>query len=84
MRRDIMSTVIVNQLGQLYLVPAEHAAKFNRRSELVLLAADLQKAIDSVQESTNLKKVLNETMESIRRLNRRIPNGCARFIGDAK
>lgn len=75
-----MQKVIVNQLGSKFLVPAEHAAKFNRRSELVLLAIDLQKAIASVQESTNLKKVLNETMESIRRLNRRIPAGCAEVL----
>jgi hypothetical protein len=75
-----MQKVIVNQFGEKYLVPAEHAAKFNRRSELVLLAIDLQKAIASVQESTNLKKVLNETMESIRSLNRRIPAGCAEVL----
>jgi len=75
-----MEKVIINQFGEKYLVPAEHAAKFNRRSELVLLAIDLEKAIASVQESTNLKKVLNETMESIRRLNRRIPEGCAEVL----
>lgn len=75
-----MQKVIINQFGEKYLVPAEHAAKFNRRSELVLLAIDLEKAIASVQESTNLKKVLNETMESIRRLNRRIPAGCAEVL----
>jgi hypothetical protein len=75
-----MQKVIVSQFGEKYLVPAEHAAKFNRRTELVLLAIDLQKAIASVQESTNLKKVLNETMESIRRLNRRIPAGCAEVL----
>ena len=78
-----MNRVIVNQLGENYLVPAEHAAKFNRRSELVLLAIDLQKAIDSVQDSTNLKKDLNETMESIRRINRRIPAACAQYVGRA-
>lgn len=75
-----MNKVIVTQFGEKYLVPAEHAAKFNRRSELVLLAIDLEKAIASVQESTNLKKVLNETMESIRRINRRIPSGCAEVL----
>jgi hypothetical protein len=75
-----MNKVIVNQFGEEYLVPAEHAAKFNRRSELVLFAIDLQKAIDSVQDSTNLKKVLSETMEKIRRINRRIPAACAQVV----
>jgi hypothetical protein len=75
-----MNKVIVTQFNEKYLVPAEHAAKFNRRSELVLLAIDLEKAIASVQESTHLKKVLNETMESIRRINRRIPDGCAEVL----
>jgi hypothetical protein len=75
-----MNKVIVNQFGEKYLVPTEHAAKFNRRSELVLLAIDLEKAIESVQDSTNLKKVLRETMESIRRINRRIPAGCAEVL----
>ena len=69
----IVNKVTVNQFGELYLVPAEHAAKFNRRSELVLFAMDIEKAMQSVQDSTNLKKVLHETMEKIRRLNRRIP-----------
>ncbi len=78
-----MNRVIVNQFGEKYLVPAEHAAKFNRRSELVLFAIDLQKAIDSVQDSTNLKTVLSETMEKIRKINRRIPDGCAEFVGRA-
>jgi hypothetical protein len=78
-----MNKVIVTQFNEKYLVPAEHAAKFNRRSELVLLAIDIEKAIDSVPNSTNLKKVLKETMESIRRINRRIPAGCAQFIGRA-
>lgn len=74
---------MINQFGESYLVPAEHAAKFNRRSELVIFAMDLQKAIDSVQDSANLKKVLSETMEKIRRINRRIPDGCAQFVGRA-
>jgi hypothetical protein len=76
----IMNKVIVKQFDEKYLVPAEHAAKFNRRTELVLLAIDLEKAIASVQDSTNLKKVLKETMESIRRINRRIPAGCAEVL----
>lgn len=75
-----MNKVIVNQFGEDYLVPAEHAAKFNRRTKLVLLAMDLEKAIASVKESTHLKQVLNETMESIRRINRRIPAGCAEVL----
>jgi len=75
-----MKKVIVNQFGEDYLVPAEHAAKFNRRTELVLLAMDLDKAIASVQDPTHLKKVLRETMESIRRINRRIPPACAEVI----
>ena len=79
-----MQKITVNQLGQLYLVPAEHAAKFNRRSELVLFAEDLQKAIKEVSDPTSLNKHLSETMEKIRRINRRIPAGCAQFIGDAK
>ena len=73
--------VIVNQLGSRFLVPAEHAAKFNRRSELVLLAIDLEKAIPEVLDPTNLQKHLSKTMEQIRRINRRIPDGCAEFIG---
>jgi hypothetical protein len=75
-----MQKVIVSQFGEKYLVPAEHAAKFNRRTELVLFAMDIEKAIASVQEPSNLKKVLRETMESIRRLNRRIPAGCAEVL----
>jgi hypothetical protein len=75
-----MQKVIVSQFGEKYLVPAEHAAKFNRRTELVLFAMDIEKAIASVQESTNLKKVLSETMEKIRRINRRIPAGCAEVL----
>lgn len=76
-----MNKVIVNQLGSKFLVPAEHAAKFNRRTELVLFAMDLEKAIPEVLDPTNLKKHLSKTMEQIRRLNRRIPDGCAEFIG---
>jgi hypothetical protein len=79
-----MNKIIVNQLGQLYLVPAEHAAKFNRRSELVMFAVDLQNAIKEVSDPTNLKKHLSKTMQQIRGLNRRIPPACAQFIGDAK
>jgi len=79
-----MQKVIVNQLGSKFLVPAEHAAKFNRRSELVLFAMDLEKAIPEVLDPTNLKKHLSKTMEQIRRLNRRIPDGCAEFIEGAK
>jgi hypothetical protein len=75
-----MQKVIINQFGEKYLVPKEHAAKFNRRSELVIFAMDIEKAIASVQESTNLKKVLSETMEKIRRINRRIPAGCAEVL----
>jgi hypothetical protein len=75
-----MQKVIVSQFGEKYLVPAEHAAKFNRRTELVLFAMDIEKAIASVQESTNLKKVLSETMEKICRINRRIPAGCAEVL----
>ena len=75
-----MQKVIVSQFGEKYLVPAEHAAKFNRRTELVLFAMDIEKAIPSVQEPSNLKKVLRETMEQIRRLNRRIPAGCAEVL----
>jgi hypothetical protein len=75
-----MQKVIVSQFGEKYLVPAEHAAKFNRRTELVLFAMDIEKAIASVQQPTNLKKVLSETMEKIRRLNRRIPSGCAEVL----
>jgi hypothetical protein len=75
-----MQKVIVSQFGEKYLVPAEHAAKFNRRTELVLFAMDIEKAIASVQEPTNLKKVLSETMEKIRRINRRIPSGCAEVL----
>jgi hypothetical protein len=75
-----MNKVIVNQFGEKYLVPAEHAAKFNRRTELVLFAMDIEKAIASVQQPTNLKKVLSETMEKIRRINRRIPAGCAEVL----
>ena len=78
-----MDRVIVNQFGQLYLVPKEHAAKFNRRSELVIFAMDIEKAMQSVQDPSNLRKVLHETMEKIRKLNRRIPSGCAKFLGDA-
>ena len=76
-----MNKVIVNQLGSKFLVPAEHAAKFNRRTELVLFAMDLEKAIPEVLDPTNLKKHLSKTMEQIRRINRRIPDGCAEFIG---
>jgi hypothetical protein len=75
-----MQKVIINQFGEKYLVPAEHAAKFNRRSELVIFAMDIEKAIASVQQPTNLKKVLSETMEKIRRINRRIPAGCAEVL----
>ena len=75
-----MQKVIVSQFGEKYLVPAEHAAKFNRRTELVLFAMDIEKAIASVQQPTNLKKVLRETMEKIRRINRRIPGGCAEVL----
>jgi hypothetical protein len=75
-----MQKVIVSQFGEKYLVPAEHAAKFNRRTELVLFAMDIEKAIASVQQPTNLKKVLSETMEKIRRINRRIPAGCAEVL----
>jgi hypothetical protein len=41
---------------------------------------DIEKAIASVQQPTNLKKVLSETMEKIRRINRRIPAGCAEVL----
>jgi len=75
-----MQKVIVSQFGEKYLVPAEHAAKFNRRTELVLFAMDIEKAIASVQQPANLKKVLSETMEKIRRINRRIPAGCAEVL----
>jgi hypothetical protein len=75
-----MQKVIVSQFGEKYLVPAEHAAKFNRRTELVLFAMDIEKAIASVQQPTNLKKVLSETMEKIRKINRRIPSGCAEVL----
>ena len=77
----IVNKVTVNQFGELYLVPAEHAAKFNRRTELVLFAMDVEKAIAVVPDPTNLEKVLQETMEKIRRINRRIPAGCAQFVG---
>lgn len=75
-----MNKVIINQFGEKYLVPAEHAAKFNRRSELVIFAMDVEKAIAVVPDPTNLEKVLHETMEKIRRLNRRIPAGCAEVL----
>ena len=75
-----MQKVIINQFGEKYLVPAEHAAKFNRRSELVIFAMDIEKAIAVVPDPTNLEKVLHETMEKIRRLNRRIPAGCAEVL----
>ena len=77
----IMNKVTVKQFGELYLVPAEHAAKFNRRTELVTFAMDIEKAIAVVPDPTNLEKVLQETMEKIRRINRRIPAGCAQFVG---
>ena len=75
-----MEKVIINQFGEKYLVPKEHAAKFNRRSELVIFAMDVEKAIAVVPDPTNLEKVLSETMEKIRRLNRRIPAGCAEVL----
>jgi len=75
-----MNKVIINQFGEKYLVPAEHAAKFNRRSELVIFAMDVEKAIAVVPDPTHLEKVLHETMEKIRRLNRRIPAGCAEVL----
>jgi hypothetical protein len=75
-----MQKVIVSQFGEKYLVPAEHAAKFNRRTELVLFAMDVEKAIAVVPNPTNLEKVLSETMEKIRRINRRIPAGCAEVL----
>lgn len=75
-----MNKVIINQFGEKYLVPAEHAAKFNRRSELVIFAMDVKKAIAEVPDPTNLKKVLSETMEKICRINRRIPAGCAEVL----
>ncbi len=75
-----MQKVIINQFGEKYLVPAEHAAKFNRRSELVIFAMDVEKAIAVVPDPTNLEKVLHETMEKIRKLNRRIPAGCAEVL----
>jgi hypothetical protein len=75
-----MQKVIVNQFGEKYLVPAEHAAKFNRRSELVIFAMDVEKAIAVVPDPTNLEKVLHETMEKIRKINRRIPSGCAEVL----
>ena len=75
-----MQKVIINQFGEKYLVPSEHAAKFNRRSELVIFAMDVEKAIAVVPDPTNLEKVLHETMEKIRRLNRRIPAGCAEVL----
>jgi hypothetical protein len=75
-----MNKVIINQFGEKYLVPAEHAAKFNRRSELVIFAMDVEKAIAVVPDPTNLEKVLHETMEKIRKLNRRIPAGCAEVL----
>jgi hypothetical protein len=75
-----MQKVIINQFGEKYLVPAEHAAKFNRRSELVIFAMDVEKAIAVVPDPTNLEKVLHETMEKIRRINRRIPSGCAEVL----
>ena len=75
-----MQKVIINQFGEKYLVPAEHAAKFNRRSELVIFEMEIEKAIAVVPDPTNLEKVLHETMEKIRRLNRRIPAGCAEVL----
>ena len=75
-----MQKVIINQFGEKYLVPAEHAAKFNRRSELVIFAMDVEKAIAVVPDPTNLEKVLHETMEKIRTINRRIPSGCAEVL----
>jgi len=75
-----MQKVIINQFGEKYLVPAEHAAKFNRRSELVIFAMDVEKAIAIVPDPTNLEKVLHETMEKIRKINRRIPAGCAEVL----
>jgi hypothetical protein len=75
-----MQKVIINQFGEKYLVPAEHAAKFNRRSELVIFAMDVEKAIAVVPDPTNLEKVLHETMEKIRKINRRIPAGCAEVL----
>ena len=78
-----MEKVMVNQFGELYLVPAEHAAKFNRRSELVIFATDIQNAIKEVSDPTNLKKHLAKTMQQIRSLNRRIPADCAQFVGRA-
>ncbi len=75
-----MNKVIISQFGEKYLVPTEHAAKFNRRSELVIFAMDVEKAIAVVPDPTNLEKVLHETMEKIRRLNRRIPAGCAEVL----
>jgi hypothetical protein len=75
-----MQKVIINQFGEKYLVPKEHAAKFNRRSELVIFAMDVEKAIAVVPDPTNLEKVLHETMEKIRRINRRIPAGCAEVL----
>jgi hypothetical protein len=75
-----MQKVIINQFGEKYLVPAEHAAKFNRRSELVIFAMDVEKAIAVVPDPTNLEKVLHETMEKIRKINRRIPSGCAEVL----
>ena len=75
-----MQKVIINQFGEKYLVPAEHAAKFNRRSELVMFAMDLEKAIPEVLDPTNLKKHLAKAMQQIRSLNRRIPDGCAEVL----
>jgi len=75
-----MQKVIINQFGEKYLVPKEHAAKFNRRSELVIFAMDVEKAIAVVPDPTNLEKVLHETMEKIRKINRRIPAGCAEVL----
>ena len=75
-----MQKVIINQFGEKYLVPKEHATKFNRRSELVIFAMDVEKAIAVVPDPTNLEKVLHETMEKIRKINRRIPAGCAEVL----
>lgn len=41
---------------------------------------DVEKAIAVVPDPTHLEKVLHETMEKIRKLNRRIPAGCAEVL----
>jgi hypothetical protein len=75
-----MNKVIVNQLGTDFLVPQEHASKFKRRNDLVLLASAIENAIPEVLDPTDLQVEFKKIMQKIRCINRTIPDGCAQVV----